>query len=519
MSDFSRSPWELLRANQENGYVGIHIEQGVPILDRDLNLLHDLIAAGMRSLFSRYVGNGVPAGVEDGFAVRALPAEQNFNDFEITGPGRCLVGGLEVAIEGPVRYSKQPNIRGATPPAALTTPTPDDSDPRIDTVYLDVLLVEVDSSVDTSLANSGDVGMQTSVRLKPAWTVRVAEGVPVPDSAEGHVNYPLATIRRRRGQAAITSGTLTINGVTQPEMSDLRQCRLSVSDLENRITLLEKILIAPRFALEESFRPRWGFVFDQITLKGDNFDKGEVKVFFGDVEAPKPLQLSAEQIVVKVPGGVTPGGTHRSVSITVKNEVGSVVSDRPFAVKANPVFAEVPNRQFAPTSGSVGTEVTLFGFNFNGGAPGVKFGVAPATVIGTPDNTRMVVQVPEGLRPNDPVPITVTTAMGECTSSDTFRVDPAPPTFADQPFGSARVGDNLKLRGNNFNVPPVTVAFVVTGSAPVAGVLVGEPTTTEITVRVPQLNFGEAVQRQARITVSTRTGSVVSTGVISVNRS
>src|ERR1039458_6358120 len=59
MSDYSTSPQEVLLANQQKGYVGLHIEQGVPLLDRDLNLLHDLISATIRSLIANYVGNGV----------------------------------------------------------------------------------------------------------------------------------------------------------------------------------------------------------------------------------------------------------------------------------------------------------------------------------------------------------------------------------------------------------------------------------------------------------------------------
>ena len=54
MSDFSRSPLELLQVSLQKGYVGLHVEQGVPILDRDLNLQHDLLAATARSLFTRY---------------------------------------------------------------------------------------------------------------------------------------------------------------------------------------------------------------------------------------------------------------------------------------------------------------------------------------------------------------------------------------------------------------------------------------------------------------------------------
>src|SRR5262249_37072997 len=96
MSDYSVSPLDLLVANQQKGYVGLHIEQGVPLLDRDLNLLHDLIAATVRSVVTRYIGNGIAAGA-DGFAITALPAGQNSQNFRIAAaganPGSCLVGG------------------------------------------------------------------------------------------------------------------------------------------------------------------------------------------------------------------------------------------------------------------------------------------------------------------------------------------------------------------------------------------------------------------------------------------
>ena len=117
MGDFSRSPLDQLIASQNKGYIGVHIEQGVPLLDRDLNLLHDLIAATVRSLFTHYIGSGLAAGV-DGFIVQAIPGG---NDFRIAagtaGTGSCLVGGLEVTISSDVLYSAQP---GSTP---LTTPS------------------------------------------------------------------------------------------------------------------------------------------------------------------------------------------------------------------------------------------------------------------------------------------------------------------------------------------------------------------------------------------------------------
>src|ERR1035441_1658807 len=88
MSDYSTSPQEVLLANQQKGYVGLHIEQGVPLLDRDLNLLHDLISATIRSLIANYVGNGVAAGT-DGFAIQPLVSPANTQNFLIAVSTYC----------------------------------------------------------------------------------------------------------------------------------------------------------------------------------------------------------------------------------------------------------------------------------------------------------------------------------------------------------------------------------------------------------------------------------------------
>src|SRR5262245_632781 len=143
MGNFSKDPFEELRRSREQGYVGVHVEQGVPLLDRDLNLLADLVAGTLRELVARHLGSGV-AERDEAFAVAALPAD---NDLRIDAPpggGACLVGGMEVTIHAPLAYSGQPGV------PALTTPADDD---RNDVVYLDVWVEEVDSGGDETLAN------------------------------------------------------------------------------------------------------------------------------------------------------------------------------------------------------------------------------------------------------------------------------------------------------------------------------------------------------------------------------
>lgn len=505
MSDYSASPLDVLLANQQKGYTGLHIEQGVPVLDRDLNLLHDLVTAAIRELFTRYVGSGLATGM-DGFGIQALAAGSNTQDFLITAPATgsasILVGGLEVTIAAAVNYASQ---TGAPP---LTTPQPTQPDPRLDTVYLDGFLVEVDGAADPDLNNSQDVGMETSVRLKPAWLVQVAEGVPVPQPPAGHAYCPLATLSRPRGVATIDQTMLT----------DLRQGRLTMSDLEQRLSLLERVLLLPAFVAPPlpQFIPKSGVIGEAITLNGSNLDVGAPQVLFGATPAAIVGTPSSSQLVAQVPAGLTPGGVQAVLKITVSNAGGSAVSDEVFVVLPAPAFAP-PGSQFTPTSGTPGTQVTLSGYNFNISAPQVLFGTQTATVVGTPTSTSLVAQVPAGVVPTGSteadVKITVTTSQGSAVSDDVFHAQVAipAPAFVAPPLPqftpkTGFAGQPVTLNGTNFNFPPVTVRF---GSIP--AVLAGGPSATQIVVVVPPLG-AQAVP----ITVTTAGGIVTSTDVFAI---
>lgn len=504
MADFSQSPLDLLLANRQKGYVGIHIEQGVPVLDRDLNLLQDLIAATVRAVFTSYIGDGAPAGA-DGFAVQALGAGQNSQNFRIlagdSGPGTCLVGGIQVAIPSPVTYQSQP---GALP---LTTPSGD----RTDLVFLDVSLSEVDGTVDADLTNSQDIGVQTSVRLKPSWVVRVAEGAGLPATPAGHAFYPLAELRRRNSDLIEAS-----------MITDLRRRRLTVSDLERRLSLIEKTLLLPAFPVPPlpQFLPKSGVINQTITVLGSNLHVGDPKVLFGTVEARIVGAPSPTQIVAKVPGGLTPAGTAAQVKLTITNKGGSVVSEDNFNAQAAPAFAD-PGGQFSPAGGTAGATIVVNGFNFN--APGlqVRFGSTNATISGTPTNTRASVIVPAGLVPGGgtsaDVQVTVTTSAGTVVSDDVFRAEQAvpAPVFVTPPAPqftpkSGVGGQNVTLNGQNFNVEPVAVKFDTTNAT-----IVGSPSATQIVVRVPA--GITPVPKVLKISVTTPGGTATSTDNFTVN--
>jgi hypothetical protein len=420
MADYSMSPLDLLVASRKKDYVGLHVEQGVPVLDRDLNLLHDLIAATVREIVTSYIGNGSPAGV-DGFRIEALgnpaDAQQNFRIAAGTdGPGRCLVGGLEVTVPvGGRTYKAQTDPSTPAGLPALTTPTAGQPDPRPDVVYVDAFLVEVDATRDPDLRNDADVGVQTSVRLQPAWVVRVAENSAAPPAAPaGHAFHVLATLARRRGNPAVTAEMIT----------DRRQRELTVSAVERRLNRVEAALL-PTFVAPRFF-PRANPAGTQVTITGTNFDIGAVVVRFDEVVASGVTVVSPTRISATVPRGLAVDGVEADVVISVENAVGRVaVEGLLFGVLPTPAFA-ASGAQFEPPAGVAGDPITLHGDNLNLEGLTVQFGTRPATVVGTPTARRIDARVPTGLVPagqtNALVKISLTHEGVTATSDDDFRV-------------------------------------------------------------------------------------------------
>lgn len=197
-------------------YVGVRLQQGVPLIDADWNELEDIRNLELRAVLGMFIGNGVPTQ-SAGFGVsETAPA----NDFAI-GPGIALVQGLIVMNLGLTTYSTQPNAAGLP---ALTTPG--GGTDRTDTVYLDIWHEEVRASgstlADERLVNL-QIGVESAARIARRWVVRVREGaadltgLPVPPR---HQFWPLALLRRRAGVAAIREAMIT----------DLRRPGLTVSD-------------------------------------------------------------------------------------------------------------------------------------------------------------------------------------------------------------------------------------------------------------------------------------------------
>ncbi|MEU0405900.1 IPT/TIG domain-containing protein [Streptomyces sp. NPDC006197] len=490
MPDYSQSPLELLRKSREQGYVGIHIEQGVPILDRDLNLLQDLVAATAREVFTRYIGNGNANG-DDGFAICALPDDQGQNDFAIMA-GTCLVDGVEYTIPEMITYSSQKLN-------SLTTPTTN----RTDCVYLDAELVEVDWTTDPALLNSLDIGIQTSVRIKPVCVVRVHEGseeVP-PPLAKGHRHHLLALLTRPAGS----------DRIQQSFIADKRQRRLTMTDMEIRLSELERLL-APRFASDRpQFEPKSGVVNQPVMLNGRNFHLEGTQVYFGKTKADVVGTGALNQIVAQVPAGLTTGPTDALVLLTVLNTVGTAVSTSRFTVSADPVFA-APGGQFSPDHGTPESPVDIYGFNFDtDGTPQVLFGEVASTEVTLQSDSLIQAAVPHGLVPLDSatrqVQITLKIGDRSVTSDDQFTVEQTvpEPTFTMPPFTpkTGRAGDLITFNGTNFDTGSLRVFF---GSKK-ADNIEGAPSATQFAAKVPEgLEPGPL-----KIRIVTAGGSVTST--------
>jgi hypothetical protein len=288
MTDFSQDPQAVLDANVANRYVGLHIQQGVPILDRDLNLLQDLVAATVRSIVSRYIGSGVPAGSA---AFQVVERAGVANDFTVTAgdptTAHCLVDGTEVTIITDLFYRDQ---RGVD---ALHAPGPTEPAKRTDTVYLDVFLqtVEADPPGSPAVIANNDIGVQTSVRLLPAWVVRVGAGLPRDDQrVPGHAYYPLAMLRRVQGVDIIPASAI----------EDLRKPCIPLPEI--RDALLAPV-ITNVFPDGGSNPVPAANAQAPLSIAGRHFDFGVPTVRFDTTAATvDPKTVTASAIPVKVPG-------------------------------------------------------------------------------------------------------------------------------------------------------------------------------------------------------------------------
>lgn len=201
-------------------YVGVRLQQGVPIVDADENEREDCRKFELRAFLKWFVGDGVPEG-NGGFRIEGTSLSNDFiirsgesGEAEPDGlrrVGRCLVDGLDVMIELDIKYSNQslhPSQPGAAARAAawgvpLLTPLAPPAGVQVLLVYLDVWERLVTPMEDPSLLHPG-LGTESCVRLKREWVVRLHDAeAPGFEPPSGHSYYLLAHLFRRGGDALV----------------------------------------------------------------------------------------------------------------------------------------------------------------------------------------------------------------------------------------------------------------------------------------------------------------------------
>jgi predicted outer membrane repeat protein len=160
------------------------------------------------------------------------------------------------------------------------------------------------------------------------------------------------------------------------------------------------------------FNPTSGFVGTQVVISGTNFNVVN-GVLFNGVSASFTKNNNTT-ITAIVPNGATTG------KIQVNSPNGNDISGSDFTVIVTPPPAPTITN-FSPTSGPIGTIVTINGTNFTGTTE-VKFSANQIATYTVVNSTKITATVPTGTING---PITVTTAGGSVTSSGSFTVTSA----------------------------------------------------------------------------------------------
>lgn len=264
------------------------------------------------------------------------------------------------------------------------------------------------------------------------------------------------------------------------------------------------------------FSPAWQYAGSAITISGTNFDTKAANnaVTFNDKIQAVVASATATSLVVIVPPGTKSG------EITVATAGGKATSPTYFVVKTNG-GATVPTITTSPTSGTVGSTVTIVGTNFDtitennivtfNGTPAI---VSQATVPAPPASqlmaTSLTVTVPNATNGN----ITVTTPGGTAISAHIFSITPTAgttPTITSFSPLRGGAGTGVTISGTNFDPIAANNMVKFNGASIVAA---SSATATLLTVIVPAgVTSGPITVTTAGVTAKSSLGFTVTGGV------
>jgi RHS repeat-associated protein len=187
-----------------------------------------------------------------------------------------------------------------------------------------------------------------------------------------------------------------------------------------------------------SLSPTSGAVTSSVTISGTTFGatQGSSTVTFNGTTAT-PTGWTASSIVVPVPSGATTG----NVVVTVSSQASNGLT---FTVLATPSITSL-----APTSGSVGTPVTITGTNFGStqGTSTVTFNGTAATPTSWSASS-IVVPVPSGTT-TGPVLVTIG---GVPSNGSSFTMTSLPAGWTDADIGTVGAAGSASYANGVFTV-------------------------------------------------------------------
>jgi large repetitive protein len=260
--------------------------------------------------------------------------------------------------------------------------------------------------------------------------------------------------------ATLATGNYTIH-VTNPQGTGDSGTQLSVGPI-----------VAP--TITQPLSPEQGpanALFQQsVVITGTGFNS-VTGVSFGTKAATSVTINSNTQITVLAPVGAATG------KVSVTNPKGTATSTDTFTVVAPPTVIS-----FSPSSGAVGSSVTITGANLVGtGALTVSFNGTPATSVPVHTATQIQAVVPAGATSG---PITVTNGgIGAGSSATSFIVVGTPTVTSLSPV-SGKAGTTVTVTGSGFLGGTPSVAFG-TVNALASSVHVSSNTVLTVTAPTP----------------------------------
>lgn len=214
MADYSRDSFKetnLLHQVLDGGivdnprhYVGVKLQQGVPLLDADWNEMDEIRRQELRVFTKTVIGDGI-IGKLEGFRISAIGVE---NDFSINA-GIAMIDGMMVILNEAITFRQ----------LIETLPEVDRRNQNFDVpvtdtdflIYIDAWDEDVGSRYgtlpDPRLENQM-VGIETCSRVLRRWTIRIAEDGNLPRGEAGHHYLALARISRPANEAVIREGMI-----------------------------------------------------------------------------------------------------------------------------------------------------------------------------------------------------------------------------------------------------------------------------------------------------------------------